>query len=392
MSQAQHYPSHPSELADQDAFRAARRDGLYSTDSTAILQLSRWGSPLSVYRDKVEPIPPAEPASLQAWLGWRLESTLAQLYAERYGKVSKRDARTHEHPDVPFVKTHLDFTTGTAIRGDVVLVECKTRSQRSPQWGPDGSGKVPPDVWTQVQHELMVTGASLARIPVLFGLHTFACFEVEPDPGFHAALLGELDRFWNEHVLPRKAPEPTAMPVDQAWSKRHQQTDESLEQATPEMEQLLKRRRMAAIVVAQAEASASALDAQIRDLIGEHAGIQGTFGEVTYKTTRPSTDWKLLAGTYQQAADELLELVGLIETEDTLKRVELISQQLAAAPGLYQKPGYRKLSYKWSDETEDTLKRVELISQQPAAAPGLYQKPGYRKLSYKWSDEGASDE
>ena len=47
------YPSHPQTLADQDVFRAARQDGLYSTDAVAILLFSKYASPLSVYLEKV---------------------------------------------------------------------------------------------------------------------------------------------------------------------------------------------------------------------------------------------------------------------------------------------------------------------------------------------------
>jgi predicted phage-related endonuclease len=351
-----HYPSHPAELAEQDAFRAARRDGLYSTDSVAILQLSRYSSPLSVYLDKVEPIPPAEPASLQAWLGWRLEDTVAQLYAERYGGATpKRMDATYSHLALPFVKTHLDY----ARLQEGVLVEAKTRTQRSPAWGPDGSSKVPPDVWVQVQHELMVMASihpkvTLARIPVLFGLHTFNVFEVEADPIFHEKLLAELERFWHEHVVAQVPPEPIAMPVDIAWSKRHPLTDQSLPQATPEMEQLMKRVRLAKLAVSQAEQVRDALDAQVRELIGERAGLVGLFGEVTYRPTSGRVDWKLLSGTYLKGVQDLGTLVEMVakaglEPRVALERLDLIRAQAQNALGLYTKPGERRLNYTWNE-------------------------------------------
>lgn len=354
MSEHPYYPSHPRELAEQDAFRAARRDGLYSTDSPAILQLSRWGSPLSVYLDKTEPIPPAEPASLQAWLGWRLEDSLAQLYAERYGRRPKRMRATYSHLVVPFVKTHLDY----ADLAQGILIEGKTRTQRSPAWGPDGSTKVPPDVWVQVQHELMVLATihpkvRLARIPVLFGLHTFHCYEVEADPIFQAKLLAELERFWHEHVEARVPPEPIAMPVDIQWSKRHPLTDESLRQATPEMEAILRRRRMAQLAVSQAEAARDALDAQVRELIGTSAGLVGLFGEVTYKPTRGSTDWKLLAGTYLKAYQRLDAWLADLTEGTGDDELDLIRAQVQNAPALYTKPGTRRLDYSWKESTDE---------------------------------------
>lgn len=362
MTDHAHYPSHPLELAGHDAFKEARRDGLYSTDSVAILQLSRFSSPLSVYREKVEPLEPGEVSSLQAWLGWRLESSLAQLYAERYGVLPRRESGTWTHPELPFIKTHLDFSTGSRVRGNWVLVEAKTRTMRSGAWGPDGGTKVPADVWVQCQHELMVTGAGLVRVAVLFGLHTFAVFEVWPDQLFQEKLTLELDRFWREHVLAGVPPELTAAAVDVSYSKRHQLTDESLRQVTPAQEQLFTRRRLAGIAVSQAKAAQEALDAQVRELIGERLGLVGTFGQVTYKPTKGETDWKLLAGTYLKAAQELAQLLELTVATyqagdvppmvDAMKRLELIRQQLDAAPGLYTKPGSRRLAWTWSEGSE----------------------------------------
>lgn len=332
------YPSHPDELADQDVFRAARRDGLYSTDSAAILQLSSWGTPLSVYLDKVEPLVPSEPASLQAWLGWRLESSLAELYAERYGADTPMAMPgTYTHAQVPFVKTHLDYADGA------ILVECKTRSIRSRAWGPDGSAQVPVDVWVQVQHELMVTGFDLARIPVLFGLWGFHVYEVPADPVFQGKLLAELDRFWREHVLAKKPPELTAFPRDVAWSKRHELKDDTVASATPEQEQLFSRVRMARLAVSQAEKARDALDAQVRELIGEQAGIMGAFGQVTWRPGGPRTDWKLLAGTLRKAVDKLVPWAPTAEADPIL-------DQLQVAKGLYTTPGSRRLDYRFNEE------------------------------------------
>jgi len=337
-----YYPSHPETLAEQDAFRAARRDGLYSTDSVAILQLSRYGSPLSVYLDKTEPVEPATPVSLQAWLGWRLEDSLAQLYAERYGvDTPVRMAATYTHPTIPFIKTHLDHADGA------IILEGKTRTQKSPSWGPDGSGKVPPDTWVQSQHELLACPQmAMVRVPVLFGLHTFHVYEVPRHPEFIDRLEHELVRFWTDHVLPRVPPALTAVPRDQAYSKRHAMTDPSLDQATPEMEALFRRVRMARLAVTQAEDARDALDTQVRELIGTKAGIQGLFGRVTYRPTKGRTAWELVAGTYRKAVDALVPWVPTKEADPIIIQVD-------AAPDLYTKPGSRTLRYDFAEGATD---------------------------------------
>lgn len=353
-----YYPSHPETLAEQDVFRAARQDGLYATDSVAILQLSRYASPLSVYRDKTEPLAPSEPVSLQAWLGWRLEDSLAQLYAERYGvDTPMRMGSTYTHPVHPFIKTHLDYVDGpsvaittdppaTALGG--VLLECKTRYMKGADWGDDGSGKVPPDVWVQCQHEMLATGLDLVRIPVLFGLATFHVYEVERHQAFLEGLERTLVAFWNDHVLARVPPELTGVPWDLRHARRHQMEVPSLAQATPEMEPLFRRARMAALAVSQAKKAKDAVDAQVIDLIGTQAGIQGLFGAVTYKAPKGTTSWEQLSKVYRKAVDAL---VGLLDRPGfPAEELDLIKAQVDAAPGLYTKPGTRTLRYTWSDD------------------------------------------
>lgn len=347
VSTQEEHPFHPSHwltLADQDAFRAARQDGLYSTDSVAILQLSKYGSPLSVYLDKVEPLAPSTPVSLQAWLGWRLEDTLAQLYAERYGvDTPMRMSGTYTHPTLEFIKTHLDYADGA------IIVEGKTRTRMSQDWGEDGSGKVPPDVWVQCQHELLACPLmERVRIPVLFGLHTFHVYEVARHPEFQAGLMVTLDDFWHDHVLAKVPPVLTAMPWDVTYSKRHEMLEPALEQATPEMEPLFQRAREAYAAARLAKAGTDAVNAQVRELIGTKAGIQGLFGKVTYKPpANGETDWKLLAATYRKAIEALVAWAGRPMPVDEL---DLINDQVEQAKGLYTKPGSRTIRWAFTDE------------------------------------------
>lgn len=354
MSEHPHYPSHPDELAEQDAFKAARRDGLYSTDSAAILQLSRYGTPRSVYLDKTQPIPPSTPASLQAWLGWRLEDSLAQLYAERYGVPAPMRmplTYTHMEPHLPFIKTHLDYVDmGGADGGGNVLVECKTRTWMT-GWGEDGTGKVPPDVWVQCQHEMMVTGARLCRIAVLFGLHTFRVYELPADPTFQERLTQELERFWHEHVVAGVMPELTGLPIDQALVRNKPMTEDALASITADQERVLKRARMAALAVSQAKVAKDAADAQVIEMIGNRAGLMGRFGSVTYRPTKGTTSWELLAGTAMRGARKLLEVLHGIKEDspEMWEVVDLVTQQLDAAPTLYTKPGTRTLRYSWAE-------------------------------------------
>jgi len=335
------YPSHPDLLADQAAFLTLRQDGLYSTDSPAILGLSRYGSPRSVYLDKVEP-PLVEVPNLQAWLGWQLEDAVAALWAERMGAEmpTKTGTATWEHPTITWLRTHLDYVTREGV-----LVEAKTRQRRGDAWGEDGTGKIPPDIWVQVQHQMAAAQTDLCYVCVLFGLgHAFHVYPIARDDVFLGHLIPRLEDFWVNNVQARVPPDLMAVPRDIAYSKRHaMEPGATLAQATPEQEALFRRVRMAALAVSQAEAAKEALDAQVRELIGTRAGLMGMFGEVTYKPTKGRTSWELVAGTYHKAVDALRGMVS------RTPEVETIESQVELAEGLYTKPGSRTLRYSWSN-------------------------------------------
>lgn len=345
-----HHPSHPGTLADQLSFREARRDGIYSTDTPAILGLSRWGTPLSVYRDKTEPVPEPGPVSLQAWLGWRLESSLALLYEERYGVDVVAAPLTYSHPELPWLKTHLDYrelATG-------IIVECKTRDHFSSEWGEDGSSKVPVDIWVQCQHEMLVTAAEHCRVAVLFGLRSFRVYELPRDDGFLGPLVPRLSSFWDD-VQAGRPPAITGHHVDTAWAKRHRQVSQSLRQATPEQERLMERRRLAGIVVSQAKAAQEELDNQLRELIKGHAGLQSRFGKVTWTTSKGRVDWERTAGDLQAIANELLDMAAPGDDPDRVARLAHIQSYLPLVRDLHTGEGTRSLNVRlkeWSDDDE----------------------------------------
>ena len=202
------YPSHPSVLELWRGFNEERRDGLYSTDSPAILGLSKWGTPRSVYLEKVEPAELGSPMSMQAFLGLQLETALATMWHERYPEADTpvRREGTFVHPVHDFIRTHIDFTVD--IDGQRVLLECKTRTRKSIEWGADGTSKVPVDIWVQCQHEMLVTGLKYAYLVTLFG-----------SPGFHMdyvrvnlqdaladVIIDQEKAFWHDHVVPRVPP------------------------------------------------------------------------------------------------------------------------------------------------------------------------------------------
>ena len=271
---------------ETEAYRAwleERRTAICSTDSPKILGLSRWGSPRSVYYDKVDPLPEVLPeSSLSAWLGRSLEDTVARRFTHETGLSVRRSNRFYRLRDMHWIGGHIDFF----ISNKRAILECKTRGDRR-GWGGDESDVIPPDVWVQVQHEMLITGTKWATVACLFGLRTFGIFYVNRDDEFLRMLKDRMATFWHEHVLAGAPPDPiysdAALLADQ-----YPQDDGVIRSATPATDELILRYRDAQKRRIEAEKEEDTAKARIKDIIGTASGITGLHGTVTWKADRPN--------------------------------------------------------------------------------------------------------
>lgn len=334
----------PVEILDERRDWLERRNaGLFSTDGPKILLLSRFGTPLTVYEDKVGKSP-ERPMSLPAWLGLKLEATVAELYTEATGRRVRRDARDHWAKDTDFpMGAHLDFrVVGEPKR----LVEAKTRAYMK-GWGEEGTTEIPPEIWVQVQHQMRVTNAERCDVSVLFGHHTFRVYDIERDDGFLPGYTQTLSTFWHGNVLARVPPPPSGKPQDtERVRDRHPVHDDTLRAATPEQEGLVRLYRQARYNRDQAEERKAELENQIKEAIGDHAGLTGSFGNITWKKTSDGTSvgWQQVASAYHNVITDLLLMANPGDDEDAVARYAADQAVYETAEGLYTtiKPGYRR--------------------------------------------------
>ena len=324
----------------QAAFDSERMSGVTSTDVASILGLSRWGTALSVYKAK-RGESPVRTAGLSAWMGTRLEPLVTELYTTANGIRLRADNLYHVHPKYPWFGCHLDRRTVGDPRH---LVELKTRFS-SRGWGADGSADIPPDVWCQVQAQMAITGATRCDVAALFGNSDYRTYHILPDETFVTELIPTLESFWFNNVLAGVPPEPTGSAVDSDIVKMIPGGDTGvLKPATAEHELAVARLRVARMRFAEAEREKDEAENLIKVIIGEDAdGLTGSFGTITWKRAKPwlKTDWKTLAGVYQNAAIRLLELAPPDE------EVGDIQATVDLAPTLYS-------------ETQPAVRRIDL--------------------------------
>lgn len=227
---------------------AQRRTGIGGSDVAAILGLSKYKSPLDVYKDKIGETPDGEQSQAAYW-GTKLEDVVAREFQERTGlKVQRvnrqlsREGWMHANIDRAVVNHAISGTvriqgeakqaeTGRLLTTDAIL-ECKTASSYiADQWGPSQESeivagavvsdhKIPIYYETQVQWYLGVTGAAVCYVAALLGGQDFRIYRVERDDEVIAALQEQCRTFWVEHVQKQVPPDPhTAEEVQKLFAK-----------------------------------------------------------------------------------------------------------------------------------------------------------------------------
>jgi putative phage-type endonuclease len=195
------------EVVPQQQFQEwqdAHRTGIGASQIAAVLGEHRFASRLRVWAEKVGRLEPADFSDNEAvQMGIELEPFVATLYQRRTG-------RTLSQAGVLLRSIRYDWAIATPdywMMDDLgywsIPVQLKTTNAfRLNDWA-DGP---PPEVWWQVQHEMLVTGAPWASIGVLVGGQRFMWADVERDEAAIARIVKEGARFWN-HVIRNTYPE-----------------------------------------------------------------------------------------------------------------------------------------------------------------------------------------
>jgi len=189
---------------------------LGGSDLASLVGLSPWGTPLTVYARIKSGMAPREQTPAQR-RGTLLEPVVREMYrmdtnAELLGPVKLR------HPRHDFGRASLDDVVRHRGGGRRVL-EIKTDGRdRAHVWGEPGTDEVPDYYAVQASYYLGVgleTGAieeDTADVAVLLlGVDDSPrIYRVKHQPEVYEWLLEAAHRFWVDHVVPGRPPEPTA--------------------------------------------------------------------------------------------------------------------------------------------------------------------------------------
>lgn len=204
---------------DHEHWLSLRAQDLTSTDVAALFGMSPYKTKFELWHEKRsgEPVRIAQNDRMK-W-GSRLEASIAAGIAEDQGWIIRPFKEYVRDPELR-IGSSFDFLiyspTGSATAYDAIL-EIKTVDALAFRNGWTVTGdfiEAPAHIELQVQHQLLVSGLSVAYIGVLIGGNDVRILQRKADDGVHAAIRAKAAEFWRS-IADNTPPDPV-MPADAA--------------------------------------------------------------------------------------------------------------------------------------------------------------------------------
>lgn len=281
-------------IHDRPRWLAERRKGIGSSDAPAILGLSPYASPLSVYTDKLGLGEERVESEAMRW-GRRLEPLVIEAFAAEVDRGCEPNHALLRSTARPWQLATLD---AVQVKRDaprlVGLLEVKTSGYGREDWD-EG---LPLYVNAQVQHQFSVTGYEWGSVAVLVGGQKLLWVDVERDDRFiNDLLLPAEEEFWSR--VQEKIPPPPdgTMPSGEALKLLYPTHAPGKVVTLPgEFIDLDGERLRLQADMKEAKAKLDAIDQQLKAAIGDaEAGIVP--GGITYTYKLQHRKETLMAAT-----------------------------------------------------------------------------------------------
>jgi len=219
---------------------AYRNLGIGGSDASVVCGVNKWKSPIELYMEKLEMMPPSEAGEAAYW-GNRLEGLVKEEFTLRTGLEVHPVKQILQSAEHLFMLANLDGVVYHPDYGECVF-EAKTSSAyRAGEWsgGNGGSGigtdstandstngeghengeGIPPEYLIQIQHYMAVTGFKGAYIAVLVGGNSFKYQFVRRDDELISMLIQLEGEFW-DRVVSGNPPELDGSDASQKFLNR----------------------------------------------------------------------------------------------------------------------------------------------------------------------------
>lgn len=171
--------THEQIRTDRDRWLAARADGIGASEIAAVLGLSPYDSPFSLYwRKKLNTA--TDMTEAMEW-GLRHEATIAAKFREQHPEFIAVPGGLYRHPVHRWMLATPDLILENVEPGRDELAQIKT-TRSWDGWGTPGTDQIPPYYAAQVQQEMTVYGARRCWVPVLAAGNSYREYVVEWSP------------------------------------------------------------------------------------------------------------------------------------------------------------------------------------------------------------------
>lgn len=184
---------------DHDEWLKARKEGIGASEVGAIIGVSPFETPFSIFLKKTGQVPP-EPENEAMLMGHLLEDAVAKRWEIETGqKVIKASAADiiYVHPEYDYMRV----TPDRIAKGRKKLLECKTTAM------PVDEDNLPPYWVAQVIYQQFVTGIHDADLAWLESGRRFGYANIPYDEEFAEFIAERVKEFWNENVQGGKEPD-----------------------------------------------------------------------------------------------------------------------------------------------------------------------------------------
>jgi hypothetical protein len=339
-----------------------RTQGIGASEVGAVLGLSRFTSPFTLWARKVGLEADDHAYGPAAEWGLRLQDPILMAYSDRlgvpFGTVIRRNNTTRRLTAWPrlFATPDAYGMEPTSMDGGLRRAWCvDAKAPRSSEaWGDDGSDVVPPMYYAQAQAQCLVAGLPRCDLAVLFHGSDFRVYPILANPEHQAVMLQALKDWWAAYVDTNTAP-PITDPLDS--------TDATLAAIfpggkaelapTPELGELTDRLAMAYLNRKQASDAYDLAAQQVKAAMGDYERLVTGSASVTWSRSKDTeqVSWEQVAQGYRYALDGALAALPPDATV-SWDNLHLTAAGVAAAAdamqGLYTatKPGTRRFLVK----------------------------------------------
>lgn len=270
----------------REAWLEARRSGIGGSDVPAILGLSPYATPRSVWLSKVGLDEEREStysqrrgAHMEAFIAKELEGEAGVSVTDVFGAEDYVIARHPVHPILAYSPDAFLLDPS----GVHVLGEWKSNLRGGKAW----DDEVPPHVAAQAQHGMFVLDFPAAYVAVDLG-HDFRWARVERDPAYEAETVPRLLAWWDAYVETEEPPPLSGHEIERdVLARQYPAEAEGMVVGLP-TDALDWHERIVAIreEKKRLDAEESALKAQMQDCIqdAEYGLLPGGMGAYSWRT------------------------------------------------------------------------------------------------------------